>query len=72
MDLQTSKIELAKLIFNIENQQVISKMIDFIKSKEKDFWFDLTASQQQEVQNAINELDQGNRIKWNEVRDKVA
>ena len=72
MDLQASKIELAKLILNIENPNVISKLIAFLKTKENDFWFDLTSAQQQDIKNAIAELDRGERISWKEARDKVA
>ena len=51
---------------------VLSKIIDFIKGNEKDFWFDLTSIQQDEIRTAIAQLDRGERTNWNEVRDQVA
>jgi hypothetical protein len=47
-------------------------MIDFLKGNEKDFWFDLTSEQQNEIKIAISQLDRGERISWNELRDQIA
>jgi len=72
MDLQGSKIALAKLILNIENPDVITKIIDFVKGKEKDFWFELTPEQQSEIKIAMAQLNRGEKISWDELQDKVA
>lgn len=72
MDLQTSKIELAKLILNIESPQLISKVLQLIKSEEKDFWLDLSKEQQKEVTLAMEQLKRGEKKSWNDVRNDVA
>ena len=44
MDLQTSKVELSKMILNIENQSIIDRIMDVLKSEKADFWLELTAN----------------------------
>lgn len=72
MDLQASKIELAKLILNIENPRLINKIISLLKSEQKDFWHELTPDQQKEVKAAIEQLDRGEGKSWSEVRKNLA
>jgi len=71
MDIQTSKIELAKLILNIENEHFIQKVIDFIKDEKADFWNDLTENEQAEIKKGIDELNQGKRTSYKEVLKKL-
>lgn len=59
MDLQTSKLELVKLIVEIDNQKVIERLIDTLKSSKDDFWLDLNDSEKEEIQLCIDQLDKG-------------
>lgn len=67
MDIQSSKIELVKIILNIENDQFIKKVTDFINKEKSDFWDELSPAQQLEVKEGIEQLNQGKRTSYNDV-----
>jgi len=62
MDIQASKLELFKMIYNIEDQNVIDNLINIVRNSQKDFWLELSDSQKQEIKMGINQLDSGQRI----------
>ncbi|QIE58657.1 hypothetical protein G5B37_03500 [Rasiella rasia] len=70
MDIQTSKIELAKLILNIENAELINKIADLIKKD--DFWDELSVEQKQEIELGIQQADNGQVIPWKDVLKKIS
>ena len=73
MNIQTTKIELVKMILNIENNEFIQKVTDFIKVNEQaDFWDDLSLSEQKEIREGIEDLDKGDRIAYNEFLKKIS
>lgn len=72
MDLQTSKLELVKLIVEIDNPKVIEKLIDSLKSSQVDFWSELSDSDKEEIQLGIDQLDKGNRISLEDFIRKVS
>ena len=57
MDLQTSKIELVKIILEIENFELIKNLTEILKKKEKDFWSELTIEEKEEIKLGIEQLD---------------
>ena len=73
MNIQTIKIELVKMILNIENIEFIQKVTDFIKVNEQlDFWDDLSLSEKKEIREGIEDLDKGERIAYNEFLKKIS
>lgn len=72
MDIQTSKIELVKLILNIENSDFIQKVSDFIKNEKSDFWNELSVSEQNEIRKGIKDLDEGKRIEFSDFLKKIS
>jgi hypothetical protein len=72
MDIQASKLELVKLIVNIDNQKVIDKILIILKSEQNDFWHELTPQEKQEVQIGIRQLDAGQRISLDDFLKKVS
>jgi len=72
MDLQTSKIELAKLILNIESPNLISKIKDLITKESSDFWLSLTDSEKEEIIFGIDQLDKGQMISLDDYLNKVS
>jgi len=62
MDLQTSKLELVKMIVNIDNQATITRLLDVLKSEKKDFWQELSDKDKQEIEAGIKQLDLGKRV----------
>jgi hypothetical protein len=73
MNIQTTKIELVKMILNIENYEFIQKVTDFIKKNEKtDFWHDLSLSEQKEIKQGIEELNNGERIAYKDFLKNIS
>lgn len=72
MDIQTSKIELVKLILDIENDKFIEKIVDFIKKEKVDFWNELSLSEQEEIEKGIEQLDQGKRVAYDDFLKKIS
>lgn len=56
MDIQRTKIELIKEILNIDTPELIEKVVHLLKKEKKDFWDDLSASQQEEINKADLEI----------------
>lgn len=71
MDIQTTKIELVKMILGIENPQIIERIKSLIKNETSDFWDELTTEQQSEIHQAIEDLDKGKGIEWNEFKRSI-
>ena len=72
MDIQTSKIELVKLILSIENSDFIQKVSDFIKNEKSDFWNELSVAEQNEIRKGIEDLDNGKRIEYSDFLKKIS
>ncbi|MCG2420289.1 hypothetical protein K8089_14775 [Aequorivita sp. F47161] len=72
MDIKTSKIELVKMILNIENTTFIQRVIDFINNEKADFWNELSVEEQTEIKRGIAQLNQGKRKSYKEVLDKIS
>lgn len=71
MDIQTTKIELAKIILSIENTEFIEKIKNFISKEKDDFWNDLTLSEKAEIELGIKQLDNGERISYDDFLKKI-
>lgn len=72
MDIQSSKIELVKIILNIENDKFIEKITEFIQKEKVDFWDELSVSEQQEIEKGITELNKGKRVEFNDFLKKIS
>lgn len=72
MNIQASKIELVKLILNIENSTIINKMLDMLKNDETDFYLELSETEKEEINLGIQQLDKGQRISLEDFMKKVS
>lgn len=72
MDIQSTKIELVKAILAIENNELIQKIIDFVKKEDNDFWDELSTVEQNEIQQGIEELNQGKRVSYDSFLKKIS
>ncbi len=72
MDIKASKIELVKMILNIDNSEFIKKVTDYINNEKADFWNDLSASEKKEIKRGIEELEKGQRIAYDDVLKKIS
>lgn len=72
MNIQTSKIELVKMILNIENDKFIEKITEFVQKEKVDFWNELSASEQKEIEKGIKQLNKGKRVEFNDFLKKIS
>ena len=72
MDIKTSKIELVKMILNIDNDNFIKRVMDFINNEKSDFWNELTVSEQAKIKKGIKQLDNGKRTSYKDVLKKIS
>lgn len=72
MPIETSKIQLVKAILNSEDEEFISRLIDFVNKENADFWHDLTDKEKAEIKEGISQLDQGKRKPFREVFDRIS
>ena len=72
MDLQSSKIELIKLILNVENESLINKLKDVLKSEKRDFWSELSDNQKAEIDLGIKQIKEGKTEDWNDFLKRIS
>ena len=72
MDIQNSKIELAKLVLNIESPALIVKIKNLLTKESGDFWLALSESEKKEINFGINQLNKGLRISIDDFLRKVS
>ena len=72
MDIKTSKIELVKMILNIDNDSFIKRVTDFVNNEKSDFWNELTVSEQEEIKKGIEQLENGQRTSYKDVLKKIS
>ena len=72
MDIKTSKIELVKIILNIDNDTFIKKVTAFINDEKSDFWNDLSSTEQAEIKKGIQQLEKGERVPYKDTLKKIS
>lgn len=72
MDFQSSKIELAKLILNLENPKLLNKIITLLQSEQADFFDELSKLEKKEIQIGLEQLNDGKRISVDDFLKKVS
>ena len=72
MDIKTTKIELVKAILEIDNNEFIQRVADFINKEKVDFWNELSSSEQKEIKQGIQELDQGKKVSYDSFLKKIS
>ena len=72
MDIRTTKLELLKTILETENNDFIQRVADFVKKEKVDFWDELTLTEQSEIKQCVEELDNGKRISYESFLKKIS
>ncbi|WP_353138241.1 hypothetical protein [Pseudopedobacter sp.] len=72
MDIQTTKIELVKAILDIDNNEFIQKIADFIKKEKTDFWNELSYTEQEEIKKGLEQLNEGKRVSYESFLKKIS
>ena len=71
MNILAEKIELAQLIFTIQNKVTINKIKKFIASEQPDLWDELNDNVKADVEIAIKQLDKGEGIPHSQAVKKL-
>jgi len=67
MNIQSEKIELAKLLLNTDNPKIIELIKNIFKTAESsDFWDELSTEQQEEIKAATLQMESGLTSDYNE------
>ena len=72
MDIQTTKLEILKIVLENENIEFIKRVADFIKKEKTDFWNELSQSEQKEIEKGIDELNNGKRVSYESFLKKIS
>ena len=64
MDIQVEKIEVMKLILETENPTVIESIKKLFKKSKIDFWDNLSQDKKDDILLGINDIEEGNVIKY--------
>jgi hypothetical protein len=72
MNTQTSKIELAKLILELEDPKLINKIRDLLLDEGSRFRNSLTEYEKEEIKIGIGQLNRGERISFEDFLKKIS
>lgn len=72
MDTQTSKIEIAKLILELENPKLLNKIHEMLLDESNKFRKSLTEYEREEIKLGIEQLNRGERISFEDFLKKVS
>lgn len=72
MDIQLSKIELAKLILSTENPEIIQKLISFLNGESDLKKVSLANYERKEIALSIEMIDKGKMISFDDFLRKVS
>jgi hypothetical protein len=72
MDIKTTKLELVKMILGIENPKLINRLKKYLEKETVDFWDELSESEKEEIKLGISQLNEGNKIAFDDFLKKVS
>ena len=72
MDITTTKLELVKMILGIENPKLINRLKKYLENETVDFWDELSESEKEEIKLGISQLNEGNKIAFDDFLKKVS
>ena len=69
---QHSKIEIAKMVLNIESEALLEKIRSLLLDPENDWWEELTESQKAEILKGQEDVKKGRTISMHEFIKKIS
>lgn len=72
MDIKTSKIELAKLILELENPKLINKIHHLLLDEKSQFRTNLNENEKKEIEIGLQQLNRGERVAFDDFLKKVS
>jgi predicted transcriptional regulator len=70
MNLQAEKIELAQLLLQTNNENLIKKVKALFKSEQKDWWNEASEEEKKAIEKGISQLDKGEGVAHEQVMKK--
>lgn len=71
MDIQTTRIELAKLVLSESREAVLRKVGELLKTNEVDWWEEISNEEREAIEEGIAEADRGELVPHEEVRNQL-
>jgi thiamine pyrophosphate-dependent acetolactate synthase large subunit-like protein len=68
LDIKTAKIELIQWLTNLEDSDLIQKVLDLRKNESKDWWDEINEDEKRAIEKGIEEADKGLIKPQSEVR----
>ncbi len=62
MDIQSEKLELIKLLLEINDNAIIEAVKNIFNTQKKDVWTDLSPEQQEQIEIKIQEDNRGDQL----------
>jgi len=72
METQTSKIELARLILELEDPKLINKIHELLLDESSQFRKNLTEHEKEDIKLGVEQLNRGERISFEDFLRKVS
>ena len=70
MNIQLEKLELIKMLLETNDESVIASIKNIFKSKNKDWWEELSEEQRFEIEEAEKEIEKGEYVNFEEFIQK--
>jgi hypothetical protein len=72
MNIQTLKLELVKKILDINSPEILNSIHSALTQGDKDFWLDLTDDQKKEIAIGRRQVEKGETIDWDSLRERIS
>ena len=70
MNIQLEKLELIKMLTEIENPAIIKSIRKILTKEKKDWWDDLTDAQKEEIQLGEKQIERGEFVLYEDMMKK--
>ncbi|MEO8239718.1 MAG: hypothetical protein ABI793_02095 [Flavobacterium sp.] len=70
MNIQLEKLELIKMLTEIENPAIIKSIKKILTKEKKDWWDDLTDEQKEEIEEGERQIERGEFILYEDMMKK--
>ena len=59
MNIEATKLELMQLLLNTNKENILMKIKHIFQEEEKDWWADLSAAEQSEIEEGLKQAEKG-------------
>ncbi len=71
MTIQAQKLELVKLILDIEDKSVLKNIKQLVTASKKDWWDEISEAERKAIKEGIAQADRGEVVPHKEVMKKI-